>query len=63
MLEKKLLEPRRPIGTPSKDDQLEGLIPYQNSLPITRLLYATHNKQVARLAGALATEAHGRHCS
>lgn len=51
MLEKKFLDPRRPYGKPSKDDQEEGLIPYQPSLPISPLLYATHSKQVARLSG------------
>lgn len=51
MLEKRMLDPRRPVGTPSKDDQLEGLMPYQSSLPISPLLYATHSKQVAQLSG------------
>ena len=51
MLEKRMLDPRRPVGPPSKDDQLEGLMPYQSSLPISPLLYATHSKQVAQLSG------------
>ena len=51
MLDKRMLDPRRPIGPPSKDDQLEQLIPYQQNLVMSPLLYATHNKQVAQLSG------------
>ena len=51
MLDKRMLDPRRPIGPPSKDDQLEQLIPYQQSLVMSPLLYATHAKQVAELSG------------
>lgn len=50
-LDKRMLDPRRPIGPPSKDDQLEQLIPYQQNLVIIPLLYATHSKQVAQLSG------------
>lgn len=46
-----MLDPRRPIGPPSKDDQLEQLIPYQQTLLMSPLLYATHSKQVAQLSG------------
>ena len=51
MLDKRILDPRRPIGPPSKDDQLEQLIPYQQTLVMNPLLYATHAKQVAQLSG------------
>ena len=51
MLDKRMLDPRRPIGPPSKDDQLEQLIPYQQTLVMSPLLYATHAKQVAQLSG------------
>lgn len=51
MLDKRMLDPRRPIGAPSADDQLEQLIPYQQVLVMSPLLYATHNKQVAQLSG------------
>lgn len=51
MLDKRMLDPRRPIGVPSKDDQLEQLIPYQQTLVMSPLLYATHAKQVAQLSG------------
>lgn len=53
MLDKRMLDPRRPVGTPSKDDQLEQLIPYQQTLMMSPLLYATHAKQVAQLSGVL----------
>lgn len=51
MLDKRLLDPRRPIGKPSQDDQLEQLIPYQQDLPLVPLQYATHSRQVAQLSG------------
>ena len=51
MLDKRMLDPRRPIGPPSKDDQLEQLIPYQQTLLMNPLLYATHAKQVLQLSG------------
>lgn len=51
MLDKRMLDPRRPIGAPSADDQLEQLIPYQQVLVMSPLLYATHSKQVAQLSG------------
>ena len=51
MLDKRMLDPRRPIGPPSKDDQLEQLIPYQQTLMMSPLLYATHAKQVVQLSG------------
>ena len=51
MLDKRMLDPRRPIGKPSQDDQLEQLIPYQQDLPLIPLLYATHSRQVAKLSG------------
>lgn len=51
LLDKRMLDPRRPIGPPSKDDQLEQLIPYQQTLIMSPLLYATHSKQVAQLSG------------
>lgn len=51
MLDKRMLDPRRPIGPPSKDDQLEQLIPYQQNLVMSPLLYATQAKRVAQLSG------------
>ena len=59
MLDKRMLDPRRPIGPPSKDDQLEQLIPYQQTLVMSPLLYATHAKQVAQLSGVLACSCPG----
>ena len=53
MLDKRLLDPRRPTGKPSQDDQLEQLIPYQQDLPLVPLQYATHSRQVAQLSGEL----------
>ena len=50
-LDKRLLDPRRPVGPPSQQDQLEQLIPYHQNLFLNPLLYATHRKQVAQLSG------------
>ncbi|KAA6420005.1 MAG: ER membrane complex subunit 1-like [Trebouxia sp. A1-2] len=51
MLDKRMLDPRRPKGPPSAEDQLEQLIPYQQNLVMSPLLYASHSKQVAQLSG------------
>jgi len=51
MLDKRMLDPRRPKGPPSAEDQLEQLIPYQQNLIMSPLLYASHSKQVAQLSG------------
>ncbi len=51
MLDKRMLDPRRPKGPPTAEDQLEQLIPYQQNLVMSPLLYASHSKQVALLSG------------
>lgn len=51
MLDKRMLDPRRPKGPPTPEDQLEQLIPYQQILVMSPLLYATHSKQVAQISG------------
>lgn len=51
MLDKRMLDPRRPKGPPTAEDQLEQLIPYQQNLVMSPLLYASHSKQVAQLSG------------
>ncbi|DBB10485.1 TPA: hypothetical protein ACH3X3_002026 [Trebouxia sp. C0006] len=51
MLDKRMLDPRRPKGPPTAEDQLEQLIPYQQNLIMSPLLYASHSKQVAQLSG------------
>ncbi|MCJ1302498.1 hypothetical protein MMC08_005301 [Hypocenomyce scalaris] len=50
MLDKRMLDPRRPKGPPTPEDQLEQLIPYQQILVMSPLLYATHSKQVAQIS-------------
>jgi hypothetical protein len=51
LMDKKFLDPRRPLGKPTEADQLEQLIPYHDTLPIMPTQYATHNKRVAHLKG------------
>lgn len=53
MLDKRMLDPRRPKGPPTAEDQLEQLIPYQQNLVMSPLLYASHSKQVAQLSGVM----------
>ena len=53
MMDKRYLDPRRPLGTPTKEDQAEMLVPYDVELPLTPQLFATHQQQVANLRGAL----------
>ncbi len=59
MLDKRMLDPRRPKGPPTAEDQLEQLIPYQQNLVMSPLLFASHSKQVAQLSG----DAHHAACS
>lgn len=51
LMDKRYLDPRRPLGTPTKDDQAEMLVPYDVELPFAPQLLATHQKQVANLKG------------
>lgn len=57
MMDKRYLDPRRPLGTPTKDDQAEMLVPYDVELPFAPQFFATHQEQVANLAGELASPA------
>ena len=51
MMDKRFLDPRRPLGTPTKEDQAEMLVPYDVELPLNPQFFATHHQQVANLAG------------
>ncbi len=51
MMDKRYLDPRRPLGTPTKDDQAEMLVPYDVELPFAPQFFATHQEQVANLKG------------
>jgi len=51
LMDKRYLDPRRPLGTPTKDDQAEMLVPYDVELPFAPQLLATHQKQVVNLKG------------
>jgi hypothetical protein len=51
MMDKRFLDPRRPLGTPTAEDKAEMLIPYEAELPATPMFFITHNRQVANLRG------------
>ena len=57
MMDKRYLDPRRPLGTPTKDDQAEMLVPYDVELPFAAQSFATHQEQVANLKGDATTPA------
>ena len=57
-MDKRYLDPRRPLGTPTKEDQAEMLVPYDVELPLAPQLFATHQQQVANLRGALLPDLH-----
>lgn len=42
---KRLLDPRRPLDKPSKEDQEEGLIPY-GPIPEERQMFLSYNLEV-----------------
>ena len=52
MMDKRYLDPRRPVGPPSAEDKAEGLVPYEPELPLAPQLFMTHRHTVANLAGA-----------
>lgn len=56
MMDKRFLDPRRPKGTPSKDDQAEMLLPFDPELPVVPTLYASHRKTIARISGMLTAD-------
>lgn len=51
VLDKKLLDPRRPKGKPTAYDQAELLIPYDPEIGFAPQAYATHALQVAKISG------------
>lgn len=51
MMDKRFLDPRRPKGTPSKEDQAEMLMPFDPELPINPLMFASHRHTIARVSG------------
>ena len=51
MIDKRFLDPRRPKGTPSKDDQAEMLLPFDPELPINAQQFASHKHAIARVTG------------
>ena len=48
-IDKKLLDPRRPTQKPTNADKEEGLIPYNEFLPIAPQKFVTYTHQVAGL--------------
>lgn len=52
MMDKRFLDPRRPLGTPTAEDKAEMLIPYAAELPVSLQSFASHQRQVANLKGA-----------
>lgn len=51
MMDKRFLDPRRPLGAPTAEDKAEMLIPYAAELPLAPQLFATHDRLVANLRG------------
>mmetsp|Transcript_52422 Transcript_52422/g.162693 ORF Transcript_52422/g.162693 Transcript_52422/m.162693 type:complete len:149 (+) Transcript_52422:137-583(+) len=48
-IDKKLLDPRRPIGKPSPDDMEEGLMPYSPFLPVMPTAVLSYNRTILQL--------------
>ena len=51
LLDKRLLDPRRPVGVPTEADKMEQLIPYNEVLPLNPSQFATHSQRIAGLRG------------
>eukprot|EP00873_Tetraselmis_striata_P009215 jgi/Tetstr1/429479/TSEL_019386.t1 len=50
-LDKRFLDPRRPLGNPTPMEKEERLMPYKADLGVSPFLYATYDKAVAQLRG------------
>ena len=48
-LDRRFLDPRRPVGKPSKSDQTEGLAPYAPVLPMITQNVLSYSKEIERL--------------
>uniref|UniRef100_A0A7S0E1R2 ER membrane protein complex subunit 1 n=1 Tax=Hanusia phi TaxID=3032 RepID=A0A7S0E1R2_9CRYP len=48
-IDKKLLDPRRPVGKPSPDDMEEGLMPYSPFLPVMPTAVLSYNRTILQL--------------
>ena len=51
LLDKRFVDPRRPRGAPSKDDQAEMLPPYSEELIFLPHQYASHKELIEGLKG------------
>ena len=50
-MDKRYLDPRRPKGKPTAEDQAEMLAPLEPEIPLLPGSYVSHRWQVARVAG------------
>jgi len=50
-LDRKFLDPRRPVGKPSADDMEEMLVPYTPFLPIVPTAVLSYNHTVQQVSG------------
>ncbi|KAK9804018.1 hypothetical protein WJX73_002264 [Symbiochloris irregularis] len=57
MMDKRFLDPRRPKGAPSKEDQAEMLLPYEAELPVSPLMFSSHQHSIARVSGIVTSPA------
>ncbi|KAJ2802462.1 hypothetical protein H4R21_002413, partial [Coemansia helicoidea] len=53
-----LLDPRRPTGAPSADEQAEGLVPYAAQLPLDPRRVLSHGHAVARVRRVVSAPTH-----
>ncbi len=55
MVDRRIVEPRRPVGEPKDHEKAEGLLQYSPHLPFRHSMLLTHGLRVPRLHTVLAT--------
>ena len=62
LMDKRFLDPRRPKGKPTMEDQAEMLPPFEPELPMVAEYVASHRRTVPRITGAYSLVHSCLHC-
>ena len=61
-MDKRFLDPRRPKGKPTAEDQAEMLAPFEPEIPILPGSFVSHRWRIARVAGRCLAPVSSVHC-
>ena len=62
LMDKRFLDPRRPKGKPTLEDQAEMLPPFEPELPMVAEYVASHRRTVPRIKGVHGLVHFALHC-